>query len=533
MLVYGSTVANDLEEDTLALLNSDPGNPITASQPLDSSRNIHILQDVQVAPPNNIQNESPKDSETETAHTCNAENNFNDGIPILDEIINNKVTQVIVSKNPHNQTDVKQETFDNHKILYVKIPNSASAINEFLREYTSNDRTFYLYFHEDSLYTMFNRVFIDNFDSNELKLVKCTKLINTVKEKDEQLMLIKFQHEGKSNHRGINETLEKLKRNYYWPRMKSDITHFINDCVICQKAKYSRNPPYIPLVLTESIGKPFQLLHADVFTFNSQHFLTIIDAFSKLGQAVPIQAKTSVEICRAFLHYFSYYGLPERITLDNGTEFKNETVRELLKCHKIDVHFTTPLHHESNSPIERFHSSLIEHLRILLQKFPKETTTNLINYALIAYNSSLHSATKFTPFELTFGHTISRDPSDLIETTFYSDYASNHKDKMKHLYQRISNDLQENKAKVLEKRNIHGSSQYQFKVGQVVYKANRRRNKKDNKFKGPFELVEILEHNKAKIKNKSTNKIEIIHMKELKVPSISGSSPAAEDRQQN
>ncbi|CAH1969191.1 unnamed protein product [Acanthoscelides obtectus] len=84
----------DLEENTLALLNSDLGNPITASQPLDSSRKIHILQDIQVAPPNNIQNsvshESPKDSETETAHTCNAENNFNDGIPILDEIINNK-----------------------------------------------------------------------------------------------------------------------------------------------------------------------------------------------------------------------------------------------------------------------------------------------------------------------------------------------------------------------------------------------------------------------------------------------------------
>nr|CAI5843635.1 unnamed protein product [Callosobruchus analis] len=267
---------DELESDTLAYLGTEP-NP----QQTNSPKRIEVLQDIQILPPHNDQTVT-NDSETLTAHSCTAENNYNQGIPILNEIVNNKATQIIISKNPHDQVDVKQENFDHHKIIYVKIPNSIVAIKQFLRDYTSNDRTFYLYFQDDSLYNVFNQVFIDNFDGKELKLVKCTKLINTVRENEEQIMLIKFQHEGKSNHRGINETLEKLKQNYYWPKMKSDVTKYINDCVICQKAKYSRNPPYIPLVLTESIGKPFQLLHADVFTFKNQHFLTIIDAFSKL-----------------------------------------------------------------------------------------------------------------------------------------------------------------------------------------------------------------------------------------------------------
>ncbi|CAH1988111.1 unnamed protein product [Acanthoscelides obtectus] len=120
----------NLEEDTLALLNSDPGNPITASQPLDSSRNIHILQDVQVAPPNNIQNESPKDSETETAHTCNAENNFNDGIPILDEIINNKMDIELSEdeEEEHLESDISLPTTNGRKDINIVKPYSSSCL---------------------------------------------------------------------------------------------------------------------------------------------------------------------------------------------------------------------------------------------------------------------------------------------------------------------------------------------------------------------------------------------------------------------
>lgn len=91
-----------------------------------------------------------------------------------------------------------------------------------------------------------------HFYAKNLKLIKCTKLINTVRNKEEQLMLMKHQHEGKTNHRGIVETYEQLKRNYFWSKMKTDITNYINNCTTCQTAKYSRRPPYVPLVLTET-----------------------------------------------------------------------------------------------------------------------------------------------------------------------------------------------------------------------------------------------------------------------------------------
>jgi len=268
-------------------------------------------------------------------------------------------------------------------------------------------------------------------------------------------------------------------------------------------------PPYAPLVLTETTSKPFQILHIDIFKFDNQNFLTIIDTFSKLGQALPVQGKTAIEICKALIHYFSFYGLPEKVIMDNGTEFKNTTVQELLKSHKINVHFTTPFHHESNSPVERFHSTLIEHLRILSDRFKDEDVNTLMSYALIAYNSSIHSSTHFAPYKLTFGHTSSRDPCELINTGFYTDYVYTHHNKVKHLYDEIKDKLESQKQRVIEKRNTLGP-EHNFKSGQTVYKSNSQRNKKHKKYTGPFEIIELLDNNKVRLKNKNKNSEEIV-----------------------
>ena len=40
-------------------------------------------------------------------------------------------------------------------------------------------------------------------------------------------------------HRGINSTLEKLERHFYWPRMSRDVYDYVQQCQICQKVKSS------------------------------------------------------------------------------------------------------------------------------------------------------------------------------------------------------------------------------------------------------------------------------------------------------
>lgn len=84
----------------------------------------------------------------------------------------------------------------------------------------------------ENKFVLFSNVFKKHYYESELILIKLSRLVETIREKYEQIMLIKHQHKG--NHRGITETVEDLKRNYFRPSMKQDIIIFINSCELCQ-----------------------------------------------------------------------------------------------------------------------------------------------------------------------------------------------------------------------------------------------------------------------------------------------------------
>ncbi|KAK9685669.1 Integrase zinc binding domain [Popillia japonica] len=65
-------------------------------------------------------------------------------------------------------------------------------------------------------------------------------ILEDIEDKDEQLLKVKYYHEGKTSHRGINEVYQSLKRQYYWPNMEKSISTYINNCEICQLAKYDK-----------------------------------------------------------------------------------------------------------------------------------------------------------------------------------------------------------------------------------------------------------------------------------------------------
>lgn len=194
--------------------------------------------------------------------------------------------------------------------------------------------------------------------------------------------------------------------------MLTSIQKFINKCDKCLKSKYERNPLKLPLSLTETPNKPMEHMFMDLYSSGGTTFLTIIDNFTKYAQAIPVPTTNSIRIAEALISIFAVIGTPVKITTNSDPKFDNDVITEICAVHNIHIHFTTPYNPNSNSPVERLHSTLAELIRIQ-HITDRDEPINRMKYAIIAYNNTIHSVTGFTPFELLYGHTSSRNPLEL------------------------------------------------------------------------------------------------------------------------
>lgn len=194
--------------------------------------------------------------------------------------------------------------------------------------------------------------------------------------------------------------------------------------------------------------------------------------------------------------------MPRNVTTDGGKEFNNKTLIELLKTYNIGCHVTTALNPDSNAYIERLHSTLIEHVRILKQNHIQDSITQHMKIAIMAYNNTKHSTTNYTPYELLFVHSNFRDLFDLYYThKFYEDYNEKHKNRLKLLYRNIADKTKEKKIKVIEKRN-ENLNEINLQPGQTVFSKIGKKFLSKSKpiFKGPFQVIEINPDNTVKVK---------------------------------
>lgn len=449
-------------------------------------------------------------------------------IPILSSPINPKKTQIRINTVIMNPGETKVVKSHGRTIINMEITinNAEKELLDLLKEYTNDKQVYFVYTDMDSTYRALCNVYTSHFHQN-VTIIRCTKLLPEIENQEDQLEIIKNYHESKTNHRGVKETTSRLKTSYYWTNMRPMIEEYIRNCEICKRAKYDRHPPNIPMMITETPVKPFQILHTDTITIENKTYLTIIDTFTKLAQAIEIPNKTALTIADAFINYFSYYGTPESITADNGTGFKSDIIQQLLQLHKIKIHFITPYNPNSNGPIERFHLTLLEHIRLFKEQ-TDEQTSNLIKYAVIAYNSTIHNATGYTPYELTFGHSDRKNIFDLLyDQPAFSNYIANHKDKMALIYQSIHAQSSTQKDKIAQRVNKELTQpQDKFKTGDTVYEKSFTsvRHKTKKRFNGPYQITKINPDNTCEITNKSKHITKRTHTRNLQKTSVAAST---------
>ena len=120
------------------------------------------------------------------------------------------------------------------------------------------------------------------------------------------------------------------------------------------------------------------------------YVLTVIDCFSRFALALPIKRKNGVEVAAALRKAFDSMGNPQKFHTDQGKEFYNSHVKELLL--ERGVHHFSTFQDVKAQIVERFNRTLRE---AILQYMTDRQTLCYIDDLpdfLYEYNHRPHSA---------------------------------------------------------------------------------------------------------------------------------------------
>jgi transposase InsO family protein len=209
-------------------------------------------------------------------------------------------------------------------------------------------------------------------------------------------------------HQGVEATLERLSKNFYFPGIKREVAAHVASCLACQ-AKKRPDPAQRGHLESVADGYPFQRISIDHVgplpesRQGNKYILTVKDTFSKWLEAFPV-ASTDAEstIKKLEKDIFCRFGVPEQIHSDNGTAFTSKKFAEMAKELSIKL-TTTPTYNPKSNPVERSHRDLGNALRAVLVDKRASEWEDALPWILHAFRTRSSSTTKLSPFQLLFG----------------------------------------------------------------------------------------------------------------------------------
>ncbi|TQD92478.1 hypothetical protein C1H46_022039 [Malus baccata] len=334
-----------------------------------------------------------------------------------------------------------------------------------------------------------------------------------------------------AGHEGVLKTYQRLKRGFYWVGMKRNIKEWVAECRTCQQNKYETiSPPGLlqPLPLPQQIWTDISMdfICGLPNCKGKSVILVVVDKLSKYAHFIALgHPYTAAIVAQEFVdNVFKLHGMPLTIVSDRDTLFLSAFWKDFFKLQGSKLCMSLGYHPQSDGQTEVVNRCLETYLRCFTSFQPKKWLQWLA-WAEWSYNTSYHSSTKFTPFEIVYGVTpphiatyeLGSAKLDSVEQGLLA------RDKILAML-KTNLIIAQNRMKVQADKH---RSERTFEVGDLVYLklvpyqlqslATHAYHKLHPKFYGPFEVLEKIGNVAYKIKLPETSKIHpVFHVSCLK-----------------
>lgn len=133
--------------------------------------------------------------------------------------------------------------------------------------------------------------------------------------------------------------------------------------------------------------------------------MVVVDRLSKYAHFIPLSRPYSAStVAKLFLdHIFKLHGLPKTIVSDRDPVFTSQFWKELFCLSGTDLLMSSAYHPQTDGQTEVMNKGLEGYLRCFTGDRPKDWM-HWLSLAEWAYNTSTHTSTKLSPFEVVYGH---------------------------------------------------------------------------------------------------------------------------------
>ena len=221
---------------------------------------------------------------------------------------------------------------------------------------------------------------------------------------------------------GVDATLKRIRELRYpgaketnqkiWKYQREHVRKYIRCCPACQMMSQLKIPIHTR-GFTLASYEPMARLAIDSMgpfppdEYGNTAIIVIIDTFTRYVFLYAVPDMTARSAMRALLIHNQIFGQPYQIVSDNGTQYCNEIIDELITIWGAE-HLRTVAHsHEENGIVERANKEILRHLRALIfDERNKDKWSDNIPIIQRIINTTVHESIGCTPHQLLFSNSI-------------------------------------------------------------------------------------------------------------------------------
>jgi len=266
---------------------------------------------------------------------------------------------------------------------------------------------------------------------------------------------------------------------------------FCERCVICATNNVGRGIKMSQGAHPEP-QRPFEHIQMDFIELSpsegKKYCLVMVDMFSKWIEAFPTARQDASAVAKALLtEIIPRWGIPEKISSDNGTHFVNQALKQVGEYLGIDLRQHCAYHPASGGAVERENATLKNKLAKCCDEMGTPWTKAL-PVVLMYMRTRIRGRANLSPFEILFGRPPNTGigPKPVIRTL-----TTHCEDEMLHYCAKLSAILSQVQAQVKEAlpRPAEGKL-HDLRPGEwVVVKDFRRKSWKARRWLGPFQVL--------------------------------------------